>query len=155
MNGLDLRYTYADLGNEPAMDILAVMFDDLSPLMDELGAEMEDHTLERFDTNVAPDGSPWLISVRAAAQSGKTLVDKGHLRDSITREASAREVKVGTNVVYAAIHQLGGETGRNHSVTMPARPYLGVNEDNQQDLIYIAVDYHDRALGGNMSGGAS
>lgn len=155
MSGLNLTYTYADLGNEPAMIRLAAMFDDLTPLMDDLGAEIEDQTLERFETNIAPDGSPWLPSLRVQQAQGnaQTLVDKGHLRDSITRNSGPRMTQVGTNVVYAAIHQFGGETGRNKSVEMPARPYLGISDENERELIYIARDFHDHALGGNLGGG--
>jgi len=33
-------------------------------------------------------------------------------------------LSVGTNKVYAAIHQFGGDAGRNKKVKIPARPYL-------------------------------
>ena len=45
----------------------------------------------------------------------------------------------------AAIHQLGGKAGRGHAVTIPARPFLGVTE---QDTTYIgekAQDYLESA----------
>ena len=38
---------------------------------------------------------------------------------------------MGSNLVYAAIHQMGGkEVGQN----IPARPYLGVSRDDEDDL---------------------
>ena len=57
-------------------------------------------------------------------------------------------MRVGTNVIYAAIHQLGGKIvpkNATHlvfrlatgvvlakSVTLPARPYLGISDDDQE-----------------------
>lgn len=32
--------------------------------------------------------------------------------------------KVGPTAVYSRIQELGGQTGRNHSVTLPPRPYM-------------------------------
>ena len=50
------------------------------------------------------------------------------LRRSLTKTidvSSARVLaQIGTNIKYAAIHEYGGQTGRNRSVTMPERPYL-------------------------------
>lgn len=152
MSGVHLRYQYRDLGAVPAMAALAFYFDDLTPLMDELGAEIEDQTVERFQTNIAPDGSPWLPSLRVQEAQGnaRTLVDRAHLRDSITRLSSARQTQVGSNVIYAAIHQSGGETGRGGSVELPERPYLGLNDENEGELKPIADDYYLRALGGGL-----
>ena len=48
--------------------------------------------------------------------------------ESIYRvESGGGDVKVvfGTSVPYANIHERGGQAGRNLSVTIPGRPYLG------------------------------
>ncbi|MGJ8563842.1 MAG: phage virion morphogenesis protein [Alphaproteobacteria bacterium] len=150
MGGVHYSYHVQDFGSVPALIRLAAYFDDLTPLMDELGAEIEDQTVERFQTNLAPDGTPWLPSERVNQAQGNalTLVDSAHLRDSVTRAAFPRSVQIGTNLIYGAIHQAGGETGRNHSTVLPARPYLGLSEDNGDDLIPIADDYYLRAFGG-------
>jgi len=60
----------------------------------------------------------------------KTLIDKARLQNSITARAQSDRVVVGTNVIYARIHQLGGEAGRNRKVKIPARPYLLVQEED-------------------------
>ncbi|WKZ32931.1 MAG: phage virion morphogenesis protein [Thermodesulfobacteriota bacterium] len=61
----------------------------------------------------------------------KVLIKESHLMGSVNWRASANRVEVGTNKVYAAIHQFGGEAGRKRKrVMIPARPYLMVqNED--------------------------
>ncbi len=96
-----------------------------------IGAALEDSTLERFETNIAPDGTPWPPSARAQAQHGQTLVDTSRLRDSIGYEVTAEELTLGSNVIYAAIHQGGGKAGRNLAVELPARAFLGVSESDQ------------------------
>lgn len=78
-------------------------------LYDQIGASLADSTRRRFDNEQAPDGSPWPPSMRALAEGGKTLTDTARLKTSITFEADDTGVSVGTNVVYAAIHQLGGD----------------------------------------------
>jgi phage virion morphogenesis protein len=79
----------------------------LQPLFDGIGQAVVSETLERFRKEEAPDGSKWHPSQRAANTGGKTLTHRGHLRDSITYRAQAEGVEVGTNRVYAAIHQFG------------------------------------------------
>ena len=68
-------------------------------------------------------------------------VRTGHLRRSITSDWTDKKIPstgvkaptskypvisgvIGSNLAYARIHELGGQTGRNHSVKLPARPYL-------------------------------
>lgn len=52
----------------------------------------------------------------------------GNLRRSITKailpSSNGLAQAVGTDVVYAAIHEFGGMAGRNRSVRIPARPYF-------------------------------
>lgn len=121
---------------------------DLSGLLDPIGAALRDNVLDRFEHGRGPDGTAWPESLRATEQSGQTLVDKGRLRDSITYEAGAREVELGSNVIYARIHQLGGtitaKTDKGlsfslagdggfvnvQSVTLPPRPYLGIGPED-------------------------
>lgn len=60
----------------------------------------------------------------------KTLVRSARLKNSISYRLISNGIEVGTNVVYAAIHQYGGKAGRGRSVTIPARPYLVVQDED-------------------------
>lgn len=113
-----------------------------------IGDALVASTVERFDAGEGPDGTPWEPSQRAVAEGGKTLVDTGRLRGSIGYEASPAHVSVGSNVVYARIHQLGGQAGRGHAVTLPARPYLGISEEDAKEARAILADHLRGALGG-------
>ena len=78
----------------------------LKPAMKEIG-EIVRTSIER---NFAAQGRPekWLESQRVKRKGGQTLSLTGRLRRSFTVKAESDSVAVGTNVVYAAIHQLGG-----------------------------------------------
>ena len=68
---------------------------------------------------------------RAAWEGRKPLTDTGRLRRSIqVAEVTPRSVTIGTNLVYAAIHQFGGLAGRGRKVRIPARPYLVFQEED-------------------------
>jgi phage virion morphogenesis protein len=117
--------------------------------MEEIGEMLTSSTVERFSTSTAPDGTKWPVSQRAENEGGKTLVNKGRLRGSIGYEASPDQIVVGSNVVYARIHQLGGETGRGHAVTLPERPYIGISEDDIDEARAILSDHLIGVLGGS------
>lgn len=87
---------------------LEIAAGDPGELHELLAAQVEFDTLRRFETESGPDGSPWPPSLRALAESGQTLTDTARLRQSIVSRADRRGFEVGTNLVYAAIHQFGG-----------------------------------------------
>ncbi|HRQ82149.1 MAG TPA: phage virion morphogenesis protein [Azospirillaceae bacterium] len=81
---------------------------DLAEPLADIAGHLERATQRRFETGRDPAGAAWKPSARAAKTGGKTLVWRGHLRDSITSESDGMTARVGTNVDYAAIHQFGG-----------------------------------------------
>jgi phage virion morphogenesis protein len=116
-----------------------------APLMKIVGAVLESSTRVRFRTSISPEGAPWKPSLRVIAHGGKTLVRKARLRDSITHDADDTHAVVGSNLVYARIHQLGGKAGRkSHRVTIPARPYLGVSTSDRIEISAQIERYIER-----------
>lgn len=146
-----------------ALGRLLAAAEDMTPLMDLLGAHLTQTTRERFEDGKGPDGTPWPPSARATAQGGQTLVDSARLLGSIGHEAGRAYVEVGTNVIYAAIHQRGGTIRARSggklkfriggafvavdSVTMPARPFLGVSAEDVAEIRLIVNDYLSGAAG--------
>ena len=53
---------------------------------------------------------------------------------SITRHSDATSAVVGTNTVYAAIHNFGGKAGRGCKVEIPARPFLRLTQEDEDDI---------------------
>lgn len=125
------------------------------PAFAEIGSRLVASTIRRLETGRGPGGVPWKKSERAIREGGQTLTDSARLRSSITYNVLTDGVEVGTNVIYAAIHQLGGRTpprvirprnkralywpGARHPVrsvnhpgsVIPARPFLGVDAGDE------------------------
>jgi len=125
---------------------LILRLGDLTPAMDEIGSMAVTSALDRFEKGRGPDGTAWPPSLRALEEHGQTLILSGRLRTSVTWKAGPREVEVGTNVIYAAIHQLGGKAGRGRKTEIPARPYLGLSRDDETEIDAIIGDYLTGAL---------
>ncbi len=89
-------------------------------------------------------------------------MDTRRLRNSITKKVYFDHVEVGTNVRYAAIHQYGGTIkprrkkwlrfksgGRwamKKKVKIPARPFIGIGEDDVTDIKEICEKMIEEAL---------
>ncbi|MBF0424150.1 MAG: phage virion morphogenesis protein [Magnetococcales bacterium] len=119
---------------------------DLTPAMRAIGEHLITATqTERFDPQKDPQGQPWTPLAESTKKQKKhdTILDESsRLRNSIHDEAGVDEVRIGTDVIYAAIHQLGGEAGRkDHRVTIPARPYLGANDQDLESAMETIRDY--------------
>lgn len=147
-------------GSEEALKKLsaaAERLDDPTPLFDLIGASMVTSTRQRFEKETDPKGNPWPKSIRVQLEGGKTLFDQGTLANSFSHEASRSGVEWGTNVIYAAIHQLGGDIvakdgGALHftiggadvfvpKVTIPQRAFLGLNDDDEATIAELAAEY--------------
>lgn len=166
-------------GQDEALAALGAIVDrarDPRGLYEQIGMSLVTSTLHRFEEQHGPDGSPWPPSIRAVATQSKTLQLSGRLMRSVVYQAFARGVEVGSNVIYAAIHQLGGviqqgartavlhfktnkRTGQSRfarpgkadrarkaeigarEIRMPARPFLGLDDDDSREIIRIAEDW--------------
>jgi phage virion morphogenesis protein len=71
----------------------------------------------------------------------KVLIDTARLMNSITSKAFADHAEVGTNVIYSAIHQFGGKAGRGKKVTIPARPFLMVQDEDWSEIKAALTEY--------------
>lgn len=112
-------------------------------LADAIGAVLESSVKRRIaDEKAAPDGTPWAPwSDRhgATRRTGQSILrGEGDLLDSIQALTSAAEVQVGSNLVYAAIHQFGGD---DVGKPIPARPYLGLSGEDERDIRDLAADF--------------
>ncbi len=130
-----------------ALARLAAVLADPSTVIDQIGRYLVASTLRRFERERALDGSPWLKSARALAEGGQTLTDTGQLRGSIAHTVTdgGRAVEVGSNVIYAAIHQFGGRAGRGRKAKIPARPYLGIDDRDRTNILLIVSRALERA----------
>lgn len=112
---------------------------DMTPLMEDIGGNVEAKVRLLFRESVDPFGRPWKP---LKFRRGQPLRDTSNLMNSITHNARKSEVEVGTAEKYAHVHQSGAEIrpvrakrlvftprGFRHpifakKVTVPARPFL-------------------------------
>jgi phage virion morphogenesis protein len=125
-------------------------------LMEAVGLNVAKWSRERIEggANRAPDGSIWeaLKPSTIKQKQKKGLAHRGMLqryldlsRSIVAQDATPESVTVGASPIYALIHQLGGKAGRGRNVTIPARPYLGIS-DNEKRLLKEKVALYLKKL---------
>lgn len=116
MTGIRLTLNAEELASE--LERIEKVASRPAAIYDAIGAHLVFSTQRRFETETGPDGAPWQrLSPRTAnrrigrRQRGyaNILRQSTRLYRSISHVADERGVEWGTNVEYAAIHQLGGE----------------------------------------------
>ena len=123
-------------------------------LMDTIGRLVQLQTRRRIEVEKeGPDGTKWPENY----QKSPTLYATGALHDSIDYQTGLGQITVGSPLVHAAIHHFGGvikakvakalafkrgnDTVFAKSVTMPARPYLGISADNAEEIEDVVADF--------------
>jgi phage virion morphogenesis protein len=146
MSAVAIRIDLDDALLKAALDSIETLMKDLSDPLESLGAVLLSSTLGRFERGVGPDGVQWRPSSRAIDQGGQTLIDTGLLRSSMVYQTGPDSVRVGSNMVYASIHQEGGQAGRGGKVQIPARPFLGIDAEDRDEIRAIVDDWISEAL---------
>lgn len=126
---------------------LAAKTENLRPFMKNIAGIMADSVEENFDKEGRPD--KWAPLAKSTIKQrtkkgywpGKILQMRGDLAASITSKYDDNSAVVGTNKIYAAIHQFGGDAGRNKKVKIPARPFLSLNEIEYKKINTVINDY--------------
>lgn len=167
----DAEAALADLGG------LIARLDDPTQAFADIGQALITSTHHRWDQGISPSGSPWPKSLRVKKYGGTTLKLSARLYRSVTANASRTGVEIGTNAVYAAIHQFGGSIDQGareqvlhfkvikktgtwrfarankkatlaqkrtigaRTITMPARPFLGLDQDDPRTITTIVENY--------------
>lgn len=161
MTGVQITADFRDL--KQARKTLERLGDlDRAALMDDVAGHLEARTSERFEKEQAPGGKPW----QPTRRGGAILRDTGRLAASITSSASASQARIGSNVIYAGIHQAGGTIrpvnakalaiplpgggiALAQEVTIPARPFLGIDGEDEAAIEDIVGEHIDRVLRGH------
>lgn len=119
----------------------------LRPLMKNISGIMKYSTERNFEEEGRPDKWPELskstikLRTKKGHWPGKILQVRGELVSSITSKYDDNSAVVGTNKAYSAIHQLGGDAGRNKKVKIQARPYLKLDDKSLAEINKAAENY--------------
>ncbi len=150
--------TELDLGGlAPARDLLtrisALDLDQLGG--EEIGALLENSTKRRIqEEKTDPEGNRWVAwsaAYDATRDHGRhsLLISGGNpgLLESIQHFSNSEVVRIGSNLIYAAIHQFGADPSKAREGSLPgaegagipARPYLGVSEEDRRDIERLVI----------------
>lgn len=160
-----------ELTNRSGLDYLQGMLaraKDFRPVLTEIGVDMTESTIQRFNTATAPDGTPWAVNSAAtlARYSGlfarkkdgtlkkkdqvkiankKPLTAEGTLgKSSINSQIlSENAVGIGSTRLYAAMQQFGGKKSDFPHLwgNIPARPFLGASEADKTNIADLVRSY--------------
>jgi len=140
MSGAGLQYDLRDL--DRVNDYLdRIVGAELHELLDIIGDTVESQTRRRIEEQEgAPDGSAWPEWSEKYEKTRHSnhgfLLGEGDLLDSLGYVVSSDGVEVGTNMIYAATHQFGDDDRG-----IPARPYLGLSSDDEDELEIVINNY--------------
>src|SRR5574344_1885054 len=134
---------------EEALLKVASKCEDMRPLMKNIAGIMADAVEENFEQEGRPDKWQELaestIKHRKKTKHwpGKLLQVEGQLATSITMQYDNESAVIGSNLAYAAIHQLGGQAGKGKNVKIPARPYLVLTTGDLSEILLLLFKYLD------------
>lgn len=125
----------------------------------ELGEQLIQQHKKRIDKGEDPTGKKWkpLQPWYNASKKGKGILrESGQLRNTLAYNLKPNGLEFGSPVEYAPVHQFGaiikpkrkkalalggGELGFAKKVNVPARPWLGVSDNDAKDLEEKAVNH--------------
>lgn len=170
MSGVSI--TIDDSQVEDVLAKLLAAAGDLSPVLKNIGEYEAQSTKNRIVKGISPDGSAFAPLNPLYAKVEKK--GPGILRGATGRlaeivyQVGGDTVAIGNDIVYGAIHQfggvikaknapalifsLGGRKVQVKSVSIPARPYLGLSTEDQAEILAIVADHFILATGGELDG---
>ncbi|WP_085616334.1 phage virion morphogenesis protein [Thalassospira alkalitolerans] len=154
MSGISITTDQRDLGRMSGrvMNFLANLANPRE-LLEGFGDVLLLNIDRRFEEGRGPDGAPW----EPTARGGQILVKTARYRNSFDKRVTDRSVAAGTNVIYASTHQkgavikpkrarllaftIGGVPVFAKQVTIPARPVLGIADDDIKGMRGVLAEF--------------
>ncbi|WP_418459761.1 phage virion morphogenesis protein [Brucella intermedia] len=139
----------------------------LGPALKNIGEYESRVTRRRFIDEKDPEGNPWkdLNPLYAKTKKGPGKL-RGETRSlsQIVYQVASDSVEIGSNEVYARIHNeggtivpknaaalvfsMGGQTFKVRSVTIPRRQFLGISSADLEEIQAIVQDHFEEAVEG-------
>ncbi len=125
---------------------LAKRSENLRPLMKNIAGIFAYSTEENFKEEGRPKWENLKDSTikqrtKKKQWPGMILQVTGQLASSVNTYYDNESAIIGSNLDYAAIHQVGGDAGRNKAVEIPARPYLKLTDDDFDEILDVTKSY--------------
>lgn len=150
----------------PMLQRVSVALGDMTPVMQDIAELLLVSTQDRMKKGETPEGtkfaprSPVTLEryAKLGLSFGAPLNLTGEMRGQLATESGADFARIGSNAIQAAVMQFGAEQGafgahigkdklgrdHFHSIpwgNIPARPFLGVSEDDQTGILAELEDW--------------
>ena len=148
MSKVDIQFTNGTVLQ--VLNSLLDKLDDLSEPMNDIAAVLESATESAFEAEADPvTGQAWAslsdayLKANPKRQGGKMLqASAGGLAASVAADSGDFWAAIGSNKIYAAIHQFGGTDDMPAGPSgIPARQYFGVSREDEQSMLGILGGY--------------
>jgi len=154
-----IRIEFNDHDVNAALTRLGARMGDMTDVMQEIGEALAESTEARFAAGTTPEGTAWTpksAATLAKYARGKKTADTRPLHytlallQNIYPQAGADFVEIGSGEPYAAMMQFGGQKEKFPHLwgDIPARPFLGISEDDRAAILEIVGEWFERAAGG-------
>lgn len=168
-----ITFDIDDAELQAALNRVTGVLTDASAMMNEIGAYLRDQTEDRFPTQKGPDGTPWAprspVTLknyeRRKLKPGGILHLSGQLSGNIFHDYGSDWARIGSAEPYAAVMQFGAaqgafgafmgkdKLGRDHFHhlpwgNIPARPFLGISDEDRDGVRDIVMETLAAALQG-------
>jgi len=168
MAGATLRTEIDDEAIHQALRRIRRVAESPAAALKDAGEYLQRAVDDRFRSETDPEGRPWeplSEFTKANKRNDKILTERGGpgLRGSIHYRVDGDTLEQGTNKIYAAIHQFGGTITAKKgslaigdpkgafamvkSVRIPARPYLGISDEDQREIERILLRHAEPGRG--------
>ncbi|MDD9911648.1 MAG: phage virion morphogenesis protein [Alphaproteobacteria bacterium] len=160
---VSLKITHKSTELQKALKQHKELVSNPAAILKNVGEALHNATIDRMRRERAPDGSPWapLNPLYASSKRGSKILQEAGMRNglmgSLNYQVMLDRLEYGTNKVYAHIHQeggtikptsadrlsfrMGGKFFQAKSVTIPARPYLGIGINEERAIDNAVHDY--------------
>lgn len=133
-----------------------------------IAQQLRSSTLDRFKKEESPENKKW-EKRKYGNRRKKLLKNTGILRNSLKSKADNKIATLGTNLEYASTHQFGAKNRRikaknckalkfkignrwvsakEVTVNIPARPFLGISEEDKEEIKDILEYYVEKSIKG-------
>lgn len=159
MDGVSIQIDITGL--EAAMTLVSRLASfDMTDLMAAIAALGESQTRRRIEEEkTGPDGTPWPPNEAGTSILLRTGM---HLRDSVASTSASDSAEWGSSWEFAHVHQFGativpksarflvfpvsGGKAFAKKVTIPARPFVGISDENAEEIRDLVTDYMGRMM---------
>lgn len=158
MSGLEYNTDTLD----PLLVALLEATGDLTGFMQDAGELLVSSAQDRVLQGIEPDGTAFAPRsettlkryAKLGLSFGAPLNVSGDLRNHLFYQADSDGVEYGSNAIQAAVMQFGAAKGAFGTASngssipwgnIPARPFIGISEDDETNLVLELEDWLERA----------